>query len=271
MIKSSEIREQKLKVLAEMTALVDRAEKEERHLSEKEQTQYNDLLSTVKDFDKRINSNIELESLLVEDGIQIRNITQNGAPNTSPDKPTIEFRTSKGETVKGYSKGAKMSGEKGYNVGRFMRALATGKDSGLNEIEKRTLAAGSGSGSYTIPTALSQQVIDRLRENLVFDKAGAITVPISGPTKLVSITGDPTSEWHEEGDTLTASDPTFSPVTLNPKYITCLVKVNREAIDQALNIEQAVEMALVGALKNTLEKGILSGTGADGQISGMDT
>jgi len=179
-----------------------------------------------------------------------------------------EFRNVKtGEPIPVYRTGQLIGDQNTLRPGAFMRAMLNGPK---NEAEERALGAGSGSGSYTVPTAIVKQVIDRLREKLVFNQAGAGTIMIDGPTKMVKITADATAEWHEEAGLLNAADPTLAQVSFAPKWITALTKVNRELIATSINVEQALEMSLIGAIANALEVGIMRGTNANGQIRGMD-
>lgn len=252
---------EKHRILAEMRRLVDVAEASNRSLNELELVQYEKL----KDEILVVNSRIEKQEFLLaaERSGEMRSLTH-------PKTDTSEFRDAKtGEPIKVYRKGQRIADNLNLvTPGAYMRSLITGP---RNAAEERALGKGSGSGSYTVPTEIAQQIIDRLRETLVFEAAGMATVPIVGPTKMVKITADPTHEWHEEAGALTAYDPTLAQVSFDPKWITCLTKVNRELIAQSVNVEQAVEIALTGALRNALEVGIMRGTNANGQPKGMDS
>lgn len=162
--------------------------------------------------------------------------------------------------------GAKGSG--GLTTGGLLRAMLVGPKT---DVERRALSEGSnGAGGYTVPDILSASMIDRLRAQSVLTRAGARTVPLTSDTNYVArVASDPTTYWRAENAEVTASDPTFDRITLEPKSLMALVKCSRELLEDSLNMEQVLPQIIAAAMALEVDRAGLFGTGADNQPTGL--
>jgi HK97 family phage major capsid protein len=148
-------------------------------------------------------------------------------------------------------------------AGVFLRALATGDWSGV-PAEARSMIAGSdAAGGYLLPQGLSAQLIDRARARTVTLRAGALTMPM--PTSdfdVARAAGDVSTEWHTELASLTPTDMTLERVSLHAKTLTASTKVSRELLQDASNVDQAIEDSMSEAIALKLDEVGLRGDGA---------
>lgn len=158
---------------------------------------------------------------------------------------------------------------RGLTIGRYLRAMVTGAS---NEMERRALVGGTDSaGGYTVPDALSAQLIDLMRARAVAIQAGALTVPLTSDTNhIAKLASDPVPAWRGEQGTVGESDPTFSRVTFAPKSLAVLVKVSRELLEDSLNLAQDLPRILAAAMARELDRVVFIGTGAASEPSGLD-
>jgi HK97 family phage major capsid protein len=148
----------------------------------------------------------------------------------------------------------------GLGLGALMRSMVNGA---RNDLERRALAEGSDStGGVSVPDITLVRFIDRLRAAQVCIKAGAVTVPLtSDRTTIARTASDPVAAWRLENAPVEEDEPTFEGVVLVPRSLAVLVKASRELIDDSVNIEQALEAALRGALATELDRVALLGAG----------
>lgn len=156
----------------------------------------------------------------------------------------------------------------GLNVGRYLRAMAMGGQTGA---ERRALSEGSDSaGGYTVPTTLAADIIDRLRAQSVVNRAGARMVPLSTNShSIAKLLTDPTPAWRNEAGAIAESDPTFGQVTFVPQSLAVIVKVSRELLDDSLNVGSALPDVLTKALALELDRVALFGTGTAPEPRGV--
>jgi HK97 family phage major capsid protein len=128
----------------------------------------------------------------------------------------------------------------------------------------------STAGGHLVPTPLSAQVIDLMRNRTVAIQAGAVTIPMDSQTlKLARVTGDPTAGWKVENAAATASDMTFDAVTLTAKTLMALCKLSVELAEDAINGPTTIENALAEGLAVELDRVAFMGTGVDPQPRGI--
>ena len=152
--------------------------------------------------------------------------------------------------------------------GAYLRAMVLG---GKNEAEKRALSEGTDSaGGYTVPDVLSAQLIDRLRASSVLIRAGARTIPLTSDQNYIAkIATDPVPAWRAEAASIAESDPTFARVSLAPKSLAVLVKVSREVLEDSLNIEAALVLALTQAMALEVDRAGMFGSGSGAEPQGL--
>jgi HK97 family phage major capsid protein len=149
-------------------------------------------------------------------------------------------------------------------IGELCRAMVLGPNS---DRERFALSEGTDSaGGYTVPAFLSATILDQLRDESVFTKAGAGVIPLtSNKNTLVRIATDPTPTWRAENASVAASDAVFEGVLFQPKTLAVVVKASRELLEDSLNVNEAIGTALAGAMAAELDRvvGFGSGTGSE--------
>jgi HK97 family phage major capsid protein len=153
-------------------------------------------------------------------------------------------------------------------LGGFLRALYGGPQT---ELERRVLAEGSvGAGGAFVPTPLSAEVIDLLRANTAAFQAGARTIPMTSQTqKFARVTADPVGGWRAENASIAVSDPTFDAVTLTAKSWALIVKLSRELLEDAQNLDAELRAMFARVAALALDGAILWGTGSSNQPQGV--
>lgn len=161
------------------------------------------------------------------------------------------------------------TGSHGLNVGKLMKGLALGP--GGDPILVKAMSEGTNSaGGFTVPVNTLPDFIDKLRDKMVLNAAGATTVLLqSHKTNMATVLTDPTPGWRAEGAAVSESDAVFGQVTFAPKSLAVLVKVSRELLADSLNIEQILESTLAGALALQLDYAGLYGSGSSNQPLGL--
>lgn len=158
------------------------------------------------------------------------------------------------------------------SIGDFMLSMFNGVSNTAQEkYFSRSLQAGSGSGSYTIPTIIGQMIFDKLRNQSVVFKAGAKTIPLkTTTTNFVKVTADNAQAgWVAESPTITAGDQTLSVVSFVPKNYVSLTKVSLQAAHDSVNLSEVLEMQLTNSFREAVESAMLNGTGATNQPKGI--
>lgn len=162
------------------------------------------------------------------------------------------------------------SNGKQLSVGKCLRGIVTGRWDHA-EAERVAMTEGTlGSGGYLLPSPLSSQIIDRVRNQAQVIRAGAITVPMDAATLAIArVTGDPTAAWHSENGTLTSSEPTFDRVTFNAQTLASLATMSVELFEDVANLDSLVTNIIGKVLALELDRACLLGTGVAPQPKGI--
>jgi len=157
-----------------------------------------------------------------------------------------------------------------YSLGRVVKAIVTG-DWRDAEREQRAMSGTSNTaGGYFIPSPVSANVIDLMRNASVMIAAGSLTVPMAtGELRLVRVMTDPSGAWRAEGQTITASDMTFGSLNFYAKSLAALCEVSAELIADAPNAEATIDNALAAALALKLDLAGLYGAGNPLEPAGL--
>jgi hypothetical protein len=111
------------------------------------------------------------------------------------------------------------------------------------------------SSSALVPTLVGSRIIDDVRAQTALLQAGAVTIPISGPTNLARITADATVTEHTEAAAdVSESNPTFAPVVLNPKTLACLIPLSLEVVADSPNLDAALRTSVSAAFALKLDQ-----------------
>lgn len=148
-----------------------------------------------------------------------------------------------------------------FSLGAFVRASM-----GLKE--NRAVQTGTA----IVPQFLSAQIIDDVRAKARVIQAGAMTIPIEGPTMLCRIDGDPTVYQHTEAaEDINESDPTFTPLELDPKALVALVPLTMEVVEDARNLDAALQTSLAAAFAAKLDALTITKILTDANIATSET
>jgi HK97 family phage major capsid protein len=158
------------------------------------------------------------------------------------------------------------------SLGKAVRGIATGRWNGA-ERELQAMTEGSlGGGGYLLPSPLSAQVIDNVRNAAVLVRAGAVTVPMDSHTlgiARIAPTGDPSAAWHTENAAITASDMSFEKVTFTAQTLASIVSMSVELFEDCSNLDLIVANTFGKVLGLELDRAGLRGTGTAPEPRGV--
>lgn len=179
---------------------------------------------------------------------------------------------SRTQTAEGYvrSRGLIREDEEQLDFGRYLRGMATGTWDNA-EGERRAMAEGAtGSGGYLVPTLLSSQIIDMVRNQTRVIDAGATIVPMENRTLDVpKWTGDPTAAWRTENSLITPSDATLGKLTLTAQSLAANVEVSWELLEDAPAVQTKLMEAFAAAFALKLDLAALYGSGTAPEPRGV--
>jgi HK97 family phage major capsid protein len=159
----------------------------------------------------------------------------------------------------------------GQRVGlaAFMRGIAGMK---TTDLATKALSVGTdASGGFAVPRATFGDILAAMVPNSALLQAGASVDPV-GDAKSVTtavVNSIPTAAWRLEAGAIAESDPTFRSVVATPQSLSFRFKVSRELLQDAPNIEQALEAVIAQALAKELDRAGLRGTGTAPQPRGL--
>ncbi len=136
-----------------------------------------------------------------------------------------------------------------------------------------TIDGIGGNGQATIATSLlSGSLIEALRDTLVLrERCGAQV--LAGLTGNIAIpkSGKLTASWiSQEGGDATKTNPTFGQISATPHSLGGYVDITRQLLIQSsLDVQAFCVAELVYAIAACLEAAAFSGTGTDGQPTGL--
>lgn len=157
-----------------------------------------------------------------------------------------------------------------FGFGDFIKALVVpSSDPGIRaELSENT----DSTGGATVPTHLLYQLIDAMRAQTVVVRAGARTVPLETlKTSMARVASDPTANWRLENSPINVSDPTFEKVEFVAKSLAVLVKVPRELMEDAVNLNEALMGSFAGAMAVEVDRVALFGSGTNPEPRGLFT
>lgn len=176
-----------------------------------------------------------------------------------------------GEPIRLYAPDERIADERGRRDGPRLGAFLEGLIFGARTPEiKNALEEGTDSaGGYSVPTWVVSPFIDRLRAKTQFINAGARVMMLDGKTRIVRTDTDPVAAWRAESAAIAEGQPSFSAVDLVPKSLAVLVKVSREVLQDSVNIQDALEASLIGAMSGELDRAALFGAGTVTEPRGL--
>lgn len=225
-----ELQEIRDKMFDEAEAIIKKVEKENRDFTDDEEMAYNSKYEQIKALDKQIQQ--------ARGGFDARVLLGDRSAYDLDGKayPVVDSRSAVANITP--------HDDKGFTLAGFVRASMG--------FEGR--ATPVGTGTALVPQYLSANIIDMVRAKSRVVQAGAITIPIEGPTYICRIDADPTVYQHTEGtEDITESVPTFTPLKLDPKALVATVPLTMEVVEDAQNLDAALRMSLAGAFATKLD------------------
>ena len=162
----------------------------------------------------------------------------------------------------------KTGDEPELSLAKSLRGYLTGEWDGA-ELERKSMAS-SALGAI-LPTPISNQIIDLARNASTVIRAGAVTVPMTTATlKLARMTGDVTAAWYAEAGAISESDATLDSITLTARKMACMVRINREILeDSSPGVDGIIRNSVAQAMALELDRVALVGTGTAPQPRGL--
>ena len=193
---------------------------------------------------------------------EVKNFMEQSKMN---DKIKILAKSDKFEPIN------KVENEPALSLGKIVKGAILGDWSDAVE-EQKIYAANTTTGGVLIPTSLSAQVVEAARAESALSKAGVLTVNMQTPTVTIAKeTTVPTSAFKTEGDPITVSDITFSPIELKAKTITSMVNLSQELLQDAQNIESLIASSLAKSLALAIDKAGLTADGVAPNPLGLES
>lgn len=249
------------------------AEIHDRMLSTAEENQIRVLFSEFQAIERTIEGmDVDPTTLLPSAGRKSEpQPLHNGRPLNGGSSGTPMFRNvATGETINGYSHKQRISQANDVSLGAVARSMILNDWSDVSHDLRAAVTGGSdSSGGYMVDSYLSRMFIDLARSASVVSRAGAVTVPIAGETRIGTLESDPSVQWRGEAVTVQSSTPSFGSVILRPKTASAIVPVSVEWLEDSQNSEMVLENALRAAMGSAIDQAALTGTGAASQPLGI--
>jgi len=233
--------EQRKNTEAQMRALLDSAEKEERSLSAEETEQFEKMSSDMDSLRKQADSLVQAEerTRAAGDALEKAGVKGNEERGAERDVET---------QLRSFLKGESRSFE-GFGTEAETRALSTG-----------TL----GAGGATVPTTFYGQLMEHAIEVATMLAGGATTwTTTSGENIDVPVTvTHPQGAQVSEGGVIPQSDPVFGKRTLGSYKYGDLIEVPKELLeDTGVDLQGYLARAAGWAIGNALGEKLIIGTG----------
>jgi HK97 family phage major capsid protein len=157
------------------------------------------------------------------------------------------------------------------NLGKLLRGM-TGRGWADAETEHRVLAEGAGvSGGVMVPTVLSSNLIDIVRNKARVFQAGAQTIVLESDVQTTPRQAtDPVLTWHTENAQITESGPTFDQISWIPQALPCLVRASNELLmDTKVDMHTVIVDTMTKAIALELDRVALRGSGTAPEPKGI--
>lgn len=162
------------------------------------------------------------------------------------------------------------SRDKDLSLAEIVRGIA-----GMKTTDRAMAALSGGadsSGGFALPSNVMPRILDAMAEQSAILRAGARVLPLdqgAKSTTIAAINSLPVPAWRKELGSVTESDATFRGVTLVPKSLACIVRISRELIADAPDLDRALRTAVGAAVAAEIDRVALIGTGTDPEPLGI--
>jgi HK97 family phage major capsid protein len=261
------IREQRAGHVAEMRAMLARAEGEKRSLTADEQTKFDALKASIE----KAEADEARASFLVEAERRMMGTPAGGGDRSFSD---LQSRVSVVDVIRAQMEGRSLDGaarEYHLETERRTGRKAQGVFVPMAAIEQR-VSTTSGAPEVVPTDHRPDQYIGPLRNALLTRRLGVrVLAGLSGNLSIPKHQTSLTAGWVAENAALTPSDMAFDSVTLAPKHAGGLTELSRQLIQQSSpDIEQLVRDDLAAILAQAIDSATILGGGAnepDGVLS----
>ncbi len=160
--------------------------------------------------------------------------------------------------------------EQDLSLQKWLRGTVLGDWTGAPRELKAMQEGTLSSGGAMVPTPLSAEVIDRMRNQSRVIQAGARTVPMESATlKMARVASDPSAAWHTESATITPSDGTLEVVTFTARALTSIVKFSLELLEDASGVDDLVKQIMGDTFALKVDLAALYGSGIAPEPQGV--
>lgn len=252
-----EIREKRAAKVAEMRALLAKAETEKRSLSAEESGKFDALKAEIT----ALEADEQRAMFMAETERRMQ-----GAP-VDRQQVDLESRVSLLEVLQAGMEGRSLTGaalEYSQETERRTGRKASGMFVPLSLLERRVNTTTSA--TQVVPTDYrADQFIEPFRNKLLARQLGArVLTGLTGNVDIPAYGSGVTSGWVAENGALSTSDMTFAKKSLTPKHVGALSEMSRQLIQQSSPaIEQLLRDDMSAALATALDSAMISGGGTN--------
>ncbi len=269
-----------VKIADSLEAMHEKAEIEDRDLSENEQKNWD---SMIKEYDGLRNTFDTLKGPEVKTLEDVRANMKLPVNELHKSNPGGQLINENGEEIRTFNKdnlselrsyilsqGKLGMGNEELSLGRAIRAIATG-NWGFAPAEARALGTATLGGQYWIPSEMSAKVIELSLAAAQVFKSGASVTPMSTKTltcpKVLTM---PEAEWKAENVAYAGSlSASFEPVVLTAKSVVSILSLSIELAEDGVGVEKAIEQMLAKSISQEIDRACLLGTGSDNEPKGI--
>lgn len=262
------IREQRAGFVAEMRAILARAEGEKRSLTADEQTKFDALKASIE----KAEADEARAQFLQEAERRMMGTPAGGGDRSFSD---LQSRVSVVDVIRAQMEGRSLDGaarEYHLETERRTGRKAQGVFVPMAAIEQR-VSTTSGAPEVVPTDHRPDQYIGPLRNALLTRRLGVrVLAGLSGNLSIPKHQTSLTAGWVAENAALTPSDMAFDSVTLSPKHAGGLTELSRQLIQQSSpDVEQLVRDDLAAMLAQAIDAAIIQGGGANEPSGVIDT
>jgi HK97 family phage major capsid protein len=170
-----------------------------------------------------------------------------------------------------YTKRAEETGEgkEAPTLAEFVRGVAGMK---TTERAMASLAVGTDSaGGYAVPNLVMPKILDALSERSALLQAGASILPMEGAKSVTTAGIDtvPTPSWRQELGNVAEAAPTFRAITMTPRSLAFIIRISRELLMDAPDMDRALRTVISQAFAAELDRVGLVGSGTAPEPHGI--
>jgi HK97 family phage major capsid protein len=150
----------------------------------------------------------------------------------------------------------------GIGMAQLLRASVTGDWGSIPGEVRSQMGTDVGTGGgFLVPSRLSARIIDLSRARARVVQAGALTLPIMGPTSFATVESEPEPEWRAEHAEVAESELTLGDRVFKPETLAVIVRLSVELAEDAPNASALIEEAIAAQLALKLDRMCLFGDG----------